>query len=296
MDKALTALATVPTARRASRRLFTHRQSDDRHADSDPRSADGPAVSGQHHSADRIDRDRPEDRRDLYPEPNRAGSSNFVSTPAQTFDADLVTLRIDHTFRSKDMVFARYFLSDSHEVQSRSAAWPARAAPTCRASSVTIPSRGQNLAVNWTRVITPRLLLEARFGLHRYNTGRFRIRASTARPELGIAGVSTDPIDYGYPTVHDYRLHDGRRSQRSAAGPAAEHVPLLRKPDLQHRRSRHPHRIRGPPVAGGSLRQYRRSRRLHLQPDVHRLCARRHAARPANHCDADDAGPHRQLA
>ena len=116
----------------------------------------------------------------LYPEPNRAGSSNFVSTPTQTFDADLVTLRVDHTFSSKDQVFVRYFLSDSHEFNpfGRVAGGGGTNVP---GFSVDIPSRGQNLAVNWTRILTSRLLLESRFGFHRYIPDAFRTRARSSR-------------------------------------------------------------------------------------------------------------------
>jgi hypothetical protein len=134
----------------------------------------------------------------LYPEPNRAGTQNFVSTPLQTFDADLLTVRVDHTFSSKDMFFARYFLSDSMEFNPFGRV--ANAGGTnVPGFVVSIPSRGQNLALNWTRVMSPRLLLEARFGFHRYNTGRYQDNSVDGVAELGIVGLPNEPIDHGYP-------------------------------------------------------------------------------------------------
>jgi hypothetical protein len=134
----------------------------------------------------------------LYPEPNRLSAQNFVSSPEQTFVADLLTLRVDHTVSVKDMFFARYFLSDSLEYNpfGRVAGGGGTNVP---GFGVEIPSRGQNLALNWTRVITPRLLLEARFGYHRYDTGRYQDNTVNGAAELGIEGVSDAEIDQGYP-------------------------------------------------------------------------------------------------
>ena len=198
MDKALTALATVPTAAERSGD-FSRTVNPTTGAlipIRDPRT--GLPFPNNVIPADRIDPTGAKIAA-LYPAPNRAGAQNFVSTPSQTFDADLVTVRLDHSFGAKDNVFARYFLSDSSEINPFGRV--ANAGGTnVPGFDVTIPSRGQNLALNWTRVISPRLLLEARFGLHRYNTGRYQNQGVDGVRALGIEGVGTDPIDYGYPT------------------------------------------------------------------------------------------------
>jgi hypothetical protein len=197
MDKSLTALATVPTpAERggdfsrtvnpATGALVVVR---------DPQT--GQPFPGNQIPRERID---PTGRNiaALYPDPNRAGTQNFVSSPNQELAADLTTLRLDYTLSPKDTIFGRYFRSDSeeHNPFGRVANAGGTNVPGFPAR---IASIGQNLALNWTRVLSPRLLLEARFGLHRYTTGRFQNQGVDRASELGIVGTPGAERDYGYP-------------------------------------------------------------------------------------------------
>ena len=293
-NKALTALATVPTLaeRNGDFSRTVNPATGALIAITDPQT--GLPFPGNLIPSNRIDSTGRKVAA-LYPEPNRAGTQNFVSTPPQTFDADLLTVRVDHTFSSKDMFFARYFLSDSMEFNPFGRV--ANAGGTnVPGFVVSIPSRGQNLALNWTRVMSPRLLLEARFGFHRYNTGRYQDNSCRWRGRARHRRTAQRTHRPRLSALYDHGLHDGWRSQRPATGSAAEHLPLLREPDLPHGRSRHPHWIRGPASGRGSVCEYQHSRRLHLQPDLHRLCAGRCAARVADAGHVDDAGPDRQLA
>jgi outer membrane receptor protein involved in Fe transport len=197
MDKSLTALATVPTAAErmgdfsrtlnpATGALIVVR---------DP--VTGLPFPGNVIPPDRLD---PTGSRvaALYPVPNRTGTQNFVSSPSQEFNADLLTIRIDHALSSRDTVFGRYFRSDSEEFNpfGRVAGAGGTNVPGFAAR---IPSVGQNLALNWTRILSSKLLLEARFGLHRYNTGRFQDQSADRVRELGIQGGHDAARDYGYP-------------------------------------------------------------------------------------------------
>ena len=197
MDKSLTALATVPTAAErngdfsrtvnpATGALIVVR---------DPQT--GLPFPGNQIPPARLDPTGSKIAA-LYPLPNRAGTQNFVSSPSQEFNADLITVRIDHTLSSKDTIFGRYFRSDSQEFNpfGRVAGAGGTNVPGFR---VSIPSLGQNLALNWTRIISRNLLLEARFGLHRYNTGRFQNQGVDRMSELGIQGGPSTERDYGYP-------------------------------------------------------------------------------------------------
>jgi outer membrane receptor protein involved in Fe transport len=197
MEKSLTALATVPTeAERAgdfSRTL--NPATGALIVVRDPLT--GQPFPGNVIPANRLDRIGSRVAA-LYPLPNRAGTQNFVSSPQQEFDANLLTVRIDHALSSKDTIFGRYFRSESEEFNpfGRVAGAGGTNVP---GFAVRIPSLGQNLALNWTRVLSNRLLLEARFGLHRYNTGRFQDQSVDRVSELGILGGHDAPRDNGYP-------------------------------------------------------------------------------------------------
>ena len=141
----------------------------------------------------------------LYPQPNRGGVLNFISSPSQTFDADVYTARGDHRFSDKDTFFARYFRSKSFEFNpfGRVAGTGGTNVP---GFGITIPATGQNYALNWTRLWTSRVVLETRFGYHRYNTGRYQNNSANRTADLGIQGLVNSTLEYGLPlfTVNGY--------------------------------------------------------------------------------------------
>jgi hypothetical protein len=197
MDKSLTALATVPTAaERAGDFSGTFNATTGAQiVVRDPQT--GLPFPGNVIPSNRID---PTGRTiaNLYPAPNRTGTQNFVSSPSQELTADLMTVRVDYTLSPKDQVFGRYFRSDSNEYNPFGRV--ANAGGTnVPGFPVRIASLGQNLALNWTRVVNPRLLFEARFGLHKYTTGRFQNQGVNRAAELGINGTPGQERDYGYP-------------------------------------------------------------------------------------------------
>jgi hypothetical protein len=197
MDKSLTALATVPTA---AERMGDFSRTFNPTTGAlivvrDPQT--GQPFPGNVIPPGRID---PTGRNiaALYPEPNRSGTQNFVSSPSQDFDADLMTLRLDYTLSAKDTIFGRYFRSESNEFNPFGRV--ANAGGTnVPGFPVRIASLGQNLALNYTRILGSRLLLEGRFGLHRYTTGRFQNQGINRAQELGINGTPGQERDYGYP-------------------------------------------------------------------------------------------------
>jgi hypothetical protein len=197
MNKSLTALATVPTA--AERNGDFSRTFNPTTGAliviRDPQT--GQPFPGNVIPANRID---PTGRNiaALYPEPNRTGTQNFVSSPSQEFNADLMTVRLDYTLSGKDTIFGRYFRSESNEFNPFGRV--ANAGGTnVPGFPVRIPSLGQNLALNYTRILSDRMLLEARFGLHRYNTGRFQNQGVNRAQELGINGTPGQERAFGYP-------------------------------------------------------------------------------------------------
>jgi hypothetical protein len=200
MRKALTARATVPTLAERNgdfSRTFSP-QTGNLIVVRDPLT--GQPFPNNVIPVERLD---PTGRRvvSLYPEPNRAeASQNFISSPSQRFVADLLAFRFDRQFSSTSNFFARYFYSDAEDVQPfGTVAGGTLGGTSLPGYGITIPSRGQNLALNWTQVLTSKLLLEARFGYHGYNTGRFQDSSVDRMSGLGIASLSNDPRDHGYP-------------------------------------------------------------------------------------------------
>jgi Carboxypeptidase regulatory-like domain len=100
----------------------------------------------------------------VFPEPNRAGSRNFINTLPRTKNDEILVVKIDHIFGPNDRFFGRYLLGQSERHDPRSSF---TSLPEFRES---LSFRGQNLALSWTRNIGSTLLNEARFGFQRdYN-------------------------------------------------------------------------------------------------------------------------------
>jgi hypothetical protein len=139
----------------------------------------------------------------LIPLPNRAGvSQNLTAAPAFRTDTDQYIARLDHRFSDKDVVYGRFIHSDI------TAFSPFGAITQGTRGGAAVPGYGWdltldtlNLAANYTRVWTTRLITEARFGWNRVSGGQvhqnvgndFAIRNKLA----GILAVNDD--DRGLP-------------------------------------------------------------------------------------------------
>jgi hypothetical protein len=127
----------------------------------------------------------------LYPLPNvpQSGvSNNYLTSDANKIDGHQFDVKIDHRFSDKDNFSARYSFADFKDTPVR------LALPTD--ISTTSFSRPQNIALNWTRTISPTIVNEARVGLNR----AVFISALTdvnnlgaANSKLGISGAQASP-------------------------------------------------------------------------------------------------------
>jgi hypothetical protein len=143
------------------------------------------------------------DALNLIPAPTRAGlTQNLAVAPAFRGRIDQFNGRIDHRFSEKDTVYGRYIHSDI------TAFSPFGAVTQATRGGAALPGFGwdlttdnRNLAVNWTRVWTTRLIQELRFGYNNVAGGQehqnvgndFAIRNRIA----GILAVNDD--DRGIP-------------------------------------------------------------------------------------------------
>jgi len=127
----------------------------------------------------------------LYPLPNVSQSAlanNYLASDANKIDGHQFDVKIDHRFSDKDNFSARYSFADFK-------ATPVRLALPTDISTTSF-SRPQNIALNWTRTISPTIINEARVGLNRAvfiselsdvnNLG-------AANSKLGIGGAQANP-------------------------------------------------------------------------------------------------------
>ncbi|MBM3739632.1 MAG: TonB-dependent receptor [Acidobacteria bacterium] len=138
----------------------------------------------------------------LYPLPNRVGTQNLVSSPGNPIDSNLGAVRIDHRFSDKDTAFGRYFRSTSTEVNPFGViAGAANLGTTVPGFGITFPNTGQNVSLNWTRVLSPTMVMESRAGLLRFYTARWQNGDVDGLGQLGIEGGSAAPNTFGYPLM-----------------------------------------------------------------------------------------------
>ncbi len=135
------------------------------------------------------------------PLPNLPGiAQNLLATGEQRINGNQYTARLDHQFSAKDTTFLRASLFDAREADPFG-------------SSVLqeslLPGFGRNLsthaingAASWTHAFNASLLNEARFGFLTTDGGQTSPNAGNPfAARTGIQGVTTNPLDLGYPQV-----------------------------------------------------------------------------------------------
>lgn len=96
-----------------------------------------------------------------FPAPNRQGQPNFVNQQGLPRIDYQLDARVDYNISAKDQLFVRYLFGQSN-ITDYSSAYdflPGFSTPTY--------FRGQNVALGWTRIISPHLLNEVRLGFQR---------------------------------------------------------------------------------------------------------------------------------
>jgi len=140
----------------------------------------------------------------LYPSPNIPGggasSGLYVSSQGKTDDFDQFTGRVDHRFTDSDSLFSRYTFSKENRFDTFD--------PFC-AGSHNIPGNGcntlnggQGFVLDEIHLFGPNKINELRLGYNRTRGGIFQQdQNSDISTQLGIAGTSRNPIDFGTPLI-----------------------------------------------------------------------------------------------
>ena len=135
------------------------------------------------------------------PYPNLPGlAQNLRSTGLQRTDANQYSARIDHQLSAKDTSYFRASVFDAREADPFGSGV---------LQESLLPGFGRNLsthaangAAGWTRAFNANLVNEARFGFLAVAGGQTSPNAGTPfAARTGIAGVTADPQDTGYPQV-----------------------------------------------------------------------------------------------
>ena len=131
-----------------------------------------------------------------YPLPNLAGEKNNLYAQADDHDAyDTYVIKIDHRFRDKDSVSARY-LTRRNRNSSPFAGSPSGAFGNRQKQAQSL------VGLTWTRLFSPTLINEFRTGYSRTSNHERSVNAGRDfNAEFGIPGLTTDPGFIGFPRI-----------------------------------------------------------------------------------------------
>jgi len=125
---------------------------------------------------------------------------NLVASERQPRDIDQVSLRLDHRLGASDQIFGRFSTFDAEETQPFGASALQEALVPGFGRSLTTHTK--NLALSHTRVLSPSVLNEVRFGWMNVSGGQASLnRGTDFAGSVGLQGVTTDPRDVGFPQI-----------------------------------------------------------------------------------------------
>lgn len=138
------------------------------------------------------------------PLPNIADAGevqNFVASPTESNDQDQFTVRLDHTLGVNDTIFGRYTFADMEVFRPYGSS--ALNETLLPGFGTAITTRTSNVAFNHTRIFSPSLIHEFRFGYLRVTGGQ--VSENNAIDFGGanqIAGITRDPRKFGFPVMN----------------------------------------------------------------------------------------------
>jgi Carboxypeptidase regulatory-like domain len=135
------------------------------------------------------------------PEPNLPGNvQNLIASPVTSNDNSQLTGRFDHHAGAKDSFYARYTHSRSETFRPFGSSDLNETLAPGFGTGVTTYTH--SLAVNHTRLFSPALVHDLRFGLLRVAGGqRLENQGSDFARASGLLGVTSEPAKTGYPAM-----------------------------------------------------------------------------------------------
>jgi hypothetical protein len=127
-------------------------------------------------------------------------SNVYVATPLIRNTVDLLLVKLDHHVGQNNTISGHYLLFRENRFNPYDPLMNFTNLPGY--GSFTL-NRGQNVALNWTRVFSSRWLSETRLGFNRLSAGVLQQHHGVNKSqELGFPNVLTNPVDLGYPNVN----------------------------------------------------------------------------------------------
>jgi hypothetical protein len=122
---------------------------------------------------------------DLYPKPNlNDPSGNFISSPEQTDGTDQFLVKVDHRLRESDNLSARYSRT---RIDTFFPFTPGQSGTNVSGYGVNDNGANHLVAINYTRVLSPKTLNEARLGFTRTSVQL----ATQPGPQAADFGINT---------------------------------------------------------------------------------------------------------
>jgi hypothetical protein len=138
----------------------------------------------------------------LYPAANvganPATSNTFVSAPTSSLTEPYGVAKMDHHFGPNDTLDGHYVLSFGNAINAFDPLSPYTSLP---GYGTTVMTHGQNGGVDWTHIITPKMLNDVRVGFNRELGDFEQTNKTDENKALGFPDVLTAPIDLGYPNI-----------------------------------------------------------------------------------------------
>ena len=163
---------------------------------------------------------------EAVPLPTRDGEvQNLTSVERSESDINQFSARIDHRFGRADRFFARFSTFDADTLQPFGTS--VQEESLIPGFGRTLTTRTRNLAVSYARPIGRTFLSETRFGWMRVDGGQTSLnRGVDFAGPLGLAGVTSDPRDIGYPQIDTAGLYSAMGDPTSFVYRNNEHFEL----------------------------------------------------------------------
>ena len=150
---------------------------------------------------------------------------NLTSVEDSTRDIDQFSVRVDHRLTRADQLFARFSTFDADELQPFGTS--ALQETLVPGFGRTLETKARNLAVSQTRTFGSSLLNEFRFGWMRVDGGQASLNAGVDfAGQVGLAGVTRDPRDVGFPQISTGGLYSTMGDPTSFVFRHNRHVEL----------------------------------------------------------------------
>ena len=139
---------------------------------------------------------------DLIPEPNRPGvdngtRDNYLASGSEGFDSDAFDVRLDGRLSGRLNVFGRYSLADFR--RDGPAAFGEGGGRPLVSLGGTATARNQSLALGADLTLSPRTVVDLRFGFFRYKVDLLPSDFGHPSGNVGIPGLNLDEFSTGLP-------------------------------------------------------------------------------------------------